>query len=77
MEVNNMTLEISGTTQNLLLAEAERQHTDPEQLARRLIRLGLLTKKRDLSHLAGTWTEAEYKAFEESVASLQEVIEEE
>jgi hypothetical protein len=77
MEVNNMTLEISGTTQNLLLAEAERQHTDPEQLARRLIRLGLLTKKRDLSHLAGTWTEAEYKAFEESIASLQEVIEEE
>lgn len=72
-----MTLEISGTTQNLLLAEAERQHTDPEQLARRLIRLGLLTKKRDLSHLAGTWTEAEYKAFEESVASLQEVVEEE
>ncbi|MEY4530088.1 MAG: hypothetical protein RLZZ156_809 [Deinococcota bacterium] len=72
-----MTLEISGTTQNLLCAEAERLHTDPELLARRLIRLSLLTKQRDLSHLAGTWSEAEYQAFEASVASLQEVVEEE
>jgi hypothetical protein len=69
-----MTLEISGTTQHLLLAEAERQHTDPELLARRLIRLGLLTKQRDASHLAGTWSDEEYRAFEASVASLQEVV---
>ena len=72
-----MTLEISQKTQQLLRAAAELQHTSPEQLAERLIRQGLLVKKRDLSHLAGTWTEAEYKAFEESVASLQEVVEEE
>ncbi len=71
-----MTLEISGTTQNLLFAEAERQHTNPELLARRLLRLSLLTKQRDLSHLAGTWSEEKYQAFEESVASLQEVVEE-
>jgi hypothetical protein len=71
-----MTLEISQKTQHLLQVEAERQHTSPEQLAELLIKRGLLVKKRDLSHLAGTWSEEEYRQFEELVAPLQEVVEE-
>jgi hypothetical protein len=71
-----MTLEISQKTQQLLQVEAARQHTSPEQLAELLIKIGLLVKKRDLSHLAGTWTEEEYREFEELVAPLNEVVEE-
>ena len=71
-----MTIEISQKTQQLLQAAAEVQHTSPEQLAERLIRQGLLVKKRDASHLAGTWTDEQVKEFEELIAPLQEVVEE-
>lgn len=66
-----MTLEITGTTQSLLYAEAKRQETDPEILARRLLRLSLLTKQRDVSHLAGTWTQTEAEEFERSTADFR------
>jgi hypothetical protein len=70
-----MTLHMSDKTQRLLLDEAQRQHISPEELAEKLIQRGLISKKRDLSHLAGTWTDEEVEAFEESVASLQQVDE--
>ena len=71
-----MTLEISQKTQYLLQAEAERQQTSPERLAEQLIKRGLLVKKRDASHLAGTWSDEEYHEFMELIAPLQEVVEE-
>jgi hypothetical protein len=71
-----MTLEISETTMRMLEAEAARQHTTPESLAENLVRRGLLTKKRDASHLAGGWTTAEVENFEKITATLQEVIKE-
>jgi hypothetical protein len=72
-----MTLEISQRTQQLLQIEAERRHTSPERLAEQLIQAGLLTKRRDATHLAGKWSEEEANAFNERVASLQEVVEDE
>jgi hypothetical protein len=60
-----MTLEISQKTQQLLQIEAERRHTSPERLAEQLIQAGLLTKKRDASHLTGKWSEEDLKVFEE------------
>ncbi len=72
-----MTLEISEKTQQMLQAEAKKQHTSPDLLAERLLKRALLVKQRDLSHLAGTWSDEETRAFNESVASLQEVVEEE
>jgi hypothetical protein len=70
-----MTLHISDKTQRLLVDEAKRQQMNPEELAEKLIQRGLLVKKRDLSNLAGTWSDEEVKIFEESVASLQQPIE--
>ena len=72
----SMTIQINDKTQRLLLDEAQRQHISPEELAEKIIRRGLIAKKRDLSHLAGTWTAEEADAFEKSVASLQQVVEE-
>jgi hypothetical protein len=71
----DMTLEISEKTQQLLKAEAERQHTSPEQLAEELLQRSLRTKKRDASSLAGTWTDQQVSEFEALVAPLQEVVE--
>jgi hypothetical protein len=71
-----MTL-ISDKTQRLLVDEAKRQHMNPDELAEKLIQRELLVKKRDLSSLAGTWSDEEIKIFEESIASLQQPIEEE
>ena len=71
-----MTLEISDKTMQILQAEAQRQHTSPESLVESLIQRNLLVKKRDASHLAGTWTDEQVKEFEEAVAPLQEVVEE-
>jgi hypothetical protein len=76
LEVSTVTLHISDKTQRLLLDEAQRQHISPEELAEKLIQRGLSPKRRDLSHLAGTWTDEEVEAFEESVSSLQQVTEE-
>ena len=71
-----MTLEISEKTQQLLKAEAERQHTSPEQLAEELLQRSLRANKRDASHLAGTWSDEQVREFEAIVAPLQEVVEE-
>jgi hypothetical protein len=70
-----MTLEISQKTQQMLQAEAKKQHTSPDRLAERFIKRALLVRQRDSSHLAGTWSEEEVKEFEEIVAPLQEVVE--
>jgi hypothetical protein len=70
-----MTLEISEQIQTLLKAEAERQHTSSERLAEELLQRSLRAKKRDASHLAGTWTDEEVREFEAIVAPLQEVVE--
>jgi glutamate/tyrosine decarboxylase-like PLP-dependent enzyme len=70
-----MTLEISEKTQKMLQEEARRQHTSPDLLAERLIKRALLVRQRDSSHLAGTWSEEEFREFEELVAPLQEVVE--
>jgi hypothetical protein len=72
----DMTLEISETAMQILRAEAERRDTNPESLVENLIHHHLLIRKRDLSHLAGTWSDEEVREFEESVASLQQVVEE-
>jgi hypothetical protein len=71
-----MTLHVSDKTQQLLLEEARRQRITPEELAEKLIQQGLRPKKRDLSHLAGTWTDEETRVFNEAVAPLQKVVEE-
>jgi hypothetical protein len=70
-----MTLEISPKTQQMLHEEAEKQHTSPDRLAERIIKRALLVRQRDSSHLAGTWSEQEVREFEDLVAPLQEVVE--
>ena len=71
-----MTLEISDITMRLLKAEAARLHTSPESLAEQLVRRGLITRKRDASHLVGAWTDAEVTEFEQITAAFRQLPQE-
>jgi hypothetical protein len=71
-----MTIFISPQTEHLLQIEAQKRQMSPAQLAKQLIQTGLLTKKRDASQMAGKWSNEEADAFDERIASLQEVVDE-
>jgi plasmid stability protein len=62
-----------------LQAEAKRSGSDPETVARKLLTDNLQTpsdaapprrKRRDLSALAGSWTEEEYQEFMDAIADF-------
>jgi hypothetical protein len=73
-----MTIHLDEPIERLLRAEAERQQTTPDALAAQLLARGLalrLPKKRDLSHLAGTWSDAEAEAFLADLAIFERIDE--
>ncbi len=77
-----MTLEISGTTQNLLLAEAAKRDMDAQALASEmifdgLIRLEKLRQKLEFQPgfdvFSGLWSESETEEFEQNTADFRMV----
>ena len=63
-----------------LNTEAERRNLKPEALAAELLRESLKArrgpKRRDVSHLAGTWTQKEAKEFNRLIEEMFEQVDE-